>query len=155
MSASSGQSSARFDVNAIAAALPDTATTLLVDHYPTDREAASARVFRVYRPTPPHYHANCDEYLFVLSGRGTFWMEDASTEATFGPWSSCPLTRHGATRKTSSSSILVTALPPVSWRATQTDSDRLLFVKAWTGRRPRRSGEGSARYRVQGLVTTG
>ena len=85
MSASSGQSSARFDVNAIAAALPDTATTLLVDHYLTDREAASARVFRVYRPTPPHYHANCDEYLFVLSGRGTFWMEDASTEATFGP----------------------------------------------------------------------
>lgn len=79
------QASARFDVKAIAAALPETATTLLVDHYLTDREAASARVFRVYRPTPPHYHASCDEYLFVLSGRGIFWMEDASTEAAFGP----------------------------------------------------------------------
>ena len=85
MSSTSGSKSARFDVKAIAASLPETASTLLVDHYLTDREAASARVFRVYRPTPPHYHASCDEYLFVLSGRGTFWMEDASTEATFAP----------------------------------------------------------------------
>ena len=50
-----------FDVAALAAALPDSAKTLLVDTYLTDREAASARVFRVYRPTPPHYHATCDE----------------------------------------------------------------------------------------------
>ena len=85
MSSTPGGKSARFDVRAIAASLPETASTLLVDHYLTDREAASARVFRVYRPTPPHYHASCDEYLFVLSGRGTFWMEDTSTEATFGP----------------------------------------------------------------------
>ena len=85
MSQGPAQNSARFDVLAIAASLPETASTLLVDHYLTDREAASARVFRVYRPTPPHYHASCDEYLFVLSGRGTFWMEDASTEAAFGP----------------------------------------------------------------------
>lgn len=76
---------ARFDLKAIAATLPETAQTLLVDTYLTDREAASARVFRVYRPTPPHYHATCDEYLYVLSGRGTFWMGDASQEATFGP----------------------------------------------------------------------
>ena len=75
----------RFDVRAIAAALPATATTLLVDTYLTDREAASARVFRVYRPTPPHYHATCDEYLYVLSGRGTFWMGEASAKAEFGP----------------------------------------------------------------------
>jgi mannose-6-phosphate isomerase-like protein (cupin superfamily) len=75
----------RFDLRAIAAALPATAQTLLVDTYLTDREAASARVFRVYRTTPPHYHATCDEYLYVLSGRGTFWMEDASQEAAFGP----------------------------------------------------------------------
>ncbi|GJE43788.1 cupin domain-containing protein [Methylobacterium soli] len=75
----------RFDVKAIAAALPASAETLLVDTYLTDREAASARVFRVYRPTPPHSHATCDEYLYVLSGRGTFWMEDAGTEAAFGP----------------------------------------------------------------------
>jgi mannose-6-phosphate isomerase-like protein (cupin superfamily) len=85
MSSTAGQASARFDINKIVAELPETASTLLVDRYLTDRAAASARVFRVYRPTPPHYHAGCDEYLFVLSGRGTFWMEDASTEAAFGP----------------------------------------------------------------------
>jgi mannose-6-phosphate isomerase-like protein (cupin superfamily) len=69
----------RFDVGKIAASLPETATTLLVDHYLTNREAASARVFRVYKPTPPHYHATCDEYLYVFSGR------DESTSAEFGP----------------------------------------------------------------------
>ena len=77
--------SARFDVAAIAASFPPTASTLLIDRYLTNRQAASARVFRVYKPTPPHYHATCDEYLFVLSGRGTFWMEDASTKAEFVP----------------------------------------------------------------------
>lgn len=77
--------SARFDVHAIAASLPDTAATLLVDIYLTDRAAASARVFRVYRPTPPHYHATSDEYLYVLSGRGTFCMGEAGAAAAFGP----------------------------------------------------------------------
>ena len=76
---------ARFDIAKIAAAFPETATTLLVDRYLTNREAASARIFRVYKPTPPHYHASCDEYLYVFSGRGTFWMEDESTNAEFGP----------------------------------------------------------------------
>jgi mannose-6-phosphate isomerase-like protein (cupin superfamily) len=75
----------RFDVAQIAASLPETATTLLVDHYLTKREAASARVFRVYKPTPPHYHATCDEYLYVFSGRGTFWMEDENSVAEFRP----------------------------------------------------------------------
>ncbi len=74
-----------FDIAEIAASLPEHATTLLVDRYLTDRPSASARVFRVYRPTPPHYHAQCDEYLYVFSGRGTFWMGDASTKAEFGP----------------------------------------------------------------------
>jgi mannose-6-phosphate isomerase-like protein (cupin superfamily) len=75
----------RFDIAAIAAAFPDTAKTLLVDTYLTNREQASSRVFRVYRPTPPHYHATCDEYLYVFSGRGTFWMKDPSTKAVFEP----------------------------------------------------------------------
>ncbi len=74
-----------FDIAEIAASLPDSAATLLVDRYLTDRPSASARVFRVYKPTPPHYHAQCDEYLYVFSGRGTFWMGDASTKAEFGP----------------------------------------------------------------------
>jgi mannose-6-phosphate isomerase-like protein (cupin superfamily) len=76
-------STGRFDIAAIAGSLPETATTLLVDKYLTNREQASARVFRVYRPTPPHYHATCDEYLYVVSGRGTFWMKDPATKAEF------------------------------------------------------------------------
>jgi mannose-6-phosphate isomerase-like protein (cupin superfamily) len=75
----------RFDIAAIAASFPPTAETLLVDEYLTDRREASARVFRVYRPTPPHSHATCDEYLYVVSGRGTFWMENPATEAEFKP----------------------------------------------------------------------
>ncbi len=42
-------------------------------------------MFRVYRGTPPHYHATCDEYLYVLSGRGTFWLGEKANEAAFGP----------------------------------------------------------------------
>ncbi len=76
---------ARFDIAAIAAAFPQAAQTLLVDEYLTNRPEASSRVFRVYRPTPPHYHATCDEYLYVFSGRGTFWMDDPATEAEFKP----------------------------------------------------------------------
>jgi len=72
-------------IEAIAKSLPKNAATLLVDKYLTDREQASARVFRVYRPTPPHYHATCDEFLYVFSGRGTFWMKDPSTKEEFGP----------------------------------------------------------------------
>lgn len=75
----------RFNVLDIAASFPEAADTMLVDRYLTDTPQASARVFRIYKPTPPHYHATCDEYLYVLSGRGTFWITDAGTEAEFGP----------------------------------------------------------------------
>jgi mannose-6-phosphate isomerase-like protein (cupin superfamily) len=75
----------RFNIAQIAATFPPTATTLLLDHYLTNRDAASARVFRVYKPTPPHYHATCDEYLYVFSGCGTFWLENESATAEFGP----------------------------------------------------------------------
>ncbi|MEI9901338.1 MAG: cupin domain-containing protein [Hyphomicrobium sp.] len=75
----------RFDIAAIAASLPESADTLLIDRYLTDRPSASARVFRVYRPTPAHYHSQSDEYLYVFSGRGTFWMGEAATKAEFGP----------------------------------------------------------------------
>lgn len=78
------EKSGRFDIMALAATLPDTATTMLVDIYLTDRESASARIFRVYKPVPPHYHETCDEFLYVLSGRGTFWMNDAADQAEFG-----------------------------------------------------------------------
>jgi len=75
----------RFKPNEIARSFPDTADTLLLDTYLTNETAASARVFRVYRETPPHYHAGSDEYLYVLSGRGTFWMGDASNGGEFAP----------------------------------------------------------------------
>ena len=85
MSTNSDSDFGRFDLRRIAAAFPDHADTLLVDTYLTNEVAASARVFRVYRPTPPHYHATCDEYLYVLSGRGTFWMADPANIRQFGP----------------------------------------------------------------------
>jgi mannose-6-phosphate isomerase-like protein (cupin superfamily) len=75
----------RFRPHEIARSFPDTAETLLLDTYLTDEPAASARVFRVYRETPPHYHEGSDEYLYVLSGRGTFWMGDASNGGEFAP----------------------------------------------------------------------
>ena len=64
---------------------PDTAESLLLDQYLTDDEASSCRVFRVYRGTPAHYHAHSDEYLYVLTGRGTFWMADPANVAEFSP----------------------------------------------------------------------
>ena len=75
----------RFKPNEIARSFPETADTLLLDAYLTDEEAASARVFRVYRETPPHYHAGSDEYLYVLSGKGTFWMGADSNAGEFAP----------------------------------------------------------------------
>ena len=58
---------------------------MLIDHYMTNTEAASARVFRVYNKMPAHHHEQCDEYLYVVSGRGRFWMDDPSTEEEFAP----------------------------------------------------------------------
>jgi mannose-6-phosphate isomerase-like protein (cupin superfamily) len=75
----------RFHLFEIAKAFPDTAETLLLDTYLTDEPSASSRVFRVYRETPPHYHANSDEHLYVLSGRGTFWMGRAENTGSFAP----------------------------------------------------------------------
>jgi mannose-6-phosphate isomerase-like protein (cupin superfamily) len=79
------RSSARFDINEIMRSFPDSADTLLLDTYLTNEAAASARVFRVYRETPAHYHATCDEYLYALSGRGTFWMEHPENGGEFAP----------------------------------------------------------------------
>ncbi len=81
----SGAVCARFDLAALAAEFPESADTLLRDRYLTDAPDASARLFRVYQGTPAHYHVYSDEYLFVLSGRGTFWMEHESATAEFQP----------------------------------------------------------------------
>jgi mannose-6-phosphate isomerase-like protein (cupin superfamily) len=66
-----------FDINKIAINFPATADTMLIDTRLTDEKHASSRVFRVYRPTPAHYHATCDEYLLVISGRATFFLGEA------------------------------------------------------------------------------
>jgi len=65
-----------FNLHDIAAKFPDEAQTMLVDTRLTDEKHASARVFRVYHATPAHYHATCDEYLSVISGRATFFFGD-------------------------------------------------------------------------------
>jgi mannose-6-phosphate isomerase-like protein (cupin superfamily) len=65
-----------FDIPAIARTFPDHSDTMLIDTRLTDEPEASARVFRIYTVVPPHYHATCDEYLFVVSGRGLFFMGD-------------------------------------------------------------------------------
>jgi mannose-6-phosphate isomerase-like protein (cupin superfamily) len=75
----------RFKPGEIGRSFPATADTRLIDTYLTNEPAASARVWRVYRELPPHYHSRCDEYLYVLSGKGVFWMGDASNEAEFAP----------------------------------------------------------------------
>lgn len=66
-----------FDVAEAVRLLPETAATLVADHRFIEDETASARVFRVYRPTPPHYHTTCDEYLYALSGRCRMQLGDA------------------------------------------------------------------------------
>jgi len=58
-----------FSITDLAARLPATAETMLTDIRLTDEQAASCRIFRVYRTVPAHYHTSCDEYLYVLSGR--------------------------------------------------------------------------------------
>ncbi len=82
---SKGPAFGRFDVYDIAKAFPASADTLLLDTYLTNEEEASARIFRVYRETPPHYHEKSDEYLYVLSGKGTFWMGSADNGGEFAP----------------------------------------------------------------------
>ena len=73
----SPNTTAVFDINKIAGNFPATADTMLIDTRLTDEQNASSRVFRVYRPTPAHYHATCDEYLLVISGRATFFLGDS------------------------------------------------------------------------------
>jgi mannose-6-phosphate isomerase-like protein (cupin superfamily) len=69
-----------FDIHAIARSFPATANTMLIDTRLTDEPQASARVFRVYSPVPAHYHATCDEYLLVFSGRARIFLGAADAE---------------------------------------------------------------------------
>lgn len=80
-----GTRSARFVPAEAAERLPESVEAMIADEYLVDRADASCRVFRIYRGVPAHFHRQCDEYLYVLSGRGTFWMEDPEMEAEFAP----------------------------------------------------------------------
>ncbi|MXV45168.1 cupin domain-containing protein [Saccharibacter sp. 17.LH.SD] len=75
----------RFDLNEVMKRFPETAPTMIMDEYVTDSKQVSTRVFRVYRSVPPHYHTQCDEVLYVMSGRGTFWIDDPMNESVFEP----------------------------------------------------------------------
>ena len=74
-----------WDLAEVMREFPETAETMLLDRYLVDRASSSVRVFRVYRGAPAHFHRNCDETLYVLSGRGTFWIGDVREEREFGP----------------------------------------------------------------------
>ena len=74
-----------FDIAALANGFPDAAETMLVDRYLSDTPEVSTRMFRVYRPTPPHFHRHCDEHLYVVSGRGTFWAGAPENTVEFRP----------------------------------------------------------------------
>ncbi len=76
-----------FDLHALAREFPAAAESMLIDRYLTDEAVISTRLFRVYRPTPAHYHRCCDERLFVLQGRGCFWASRPENEITFDPGS--------------------------------------------------------------------
>ncbi|WP_233582051.1 MULTISPECIES: cupin domain-containing protein [unclassified Asaia] len=75
----------RFDLHAVASDFPQTSETMLLDTYLTDSPIRSIRLFKVYQAVPAHYHTGCDEILYVLSGGGTFWIDDPMTEAAFAP----------------------------------------------------------------------
>jgi quercetin dioxygenase-like cupin family protein len=74
-----------FNLHQIAEGFPATADSMLLDVYLTDDPSASTRVFRVYRSTPPHFHAGSNEYLYVLSGTGVFWMDAPANRKEFAP----------------------------------------------------------------------
>lgn len=66
-----------FDFDAIVKRFPPTSDTMLIDTRLTDEPEASARVFRIYRDVPAHYHETCDEYLLLIAGRGTIFIGDS------------------------------------------------------------------------------
>src|SRR3984885_5568044 len=58
-----------FDLRALAASLPESAETMLLDMRLTDEAAASSRLFRVSSNVPAHYHETGGEYRVVIRGR--------------------------------------------------------------------------------------
>ena len=73
-----------FDVQEEIKKLPERTKSILADEYFSDFPEASSRIFRVYRPLPLHYHNECDEHLYVVSGAGLFHIDGQDLEARPG-----------------------------------------------------------------------
>ncbi|GLQ50944.1 cupin domain-containing protein [Dyella flava] len=73
-----------FDVFVELAKLPDTSETMLQDVYFSDFDSASSRIFRIYRNLPLHYHEDCDEHLYVVSGEAIFHLNGSESIAKPG-----------------------------------------------------------------------
>jgi mannose-6-phosphate isomerase-like protein (cupin superfamily) len=73
-----------FDLTEEVAKLPDQSQSMLTDIYFSDFPSASSRIFRIYRELPLHYHEECDEHLYVVSGRGLFHLEGREAQARSG-----------------------------------------------------------------------
>lgn len=72
-----------FDVLAMARRLPTGQDTMIADTVLTSREAASARLIRTLAPVPAHHHTGCDEFIYILEGLGTVWLQDSRNEIPF------------------------------------------------------------------------
>ncbi|MCG8323975.1 MAG: cupin domain-containing protein [Thiotrichales bacterium] len=55
--------------------LPEESDQLYVERRLLDNGNIGVRVFRVYKPVPPHYHAYSSTYLSIQSGRALFAIE--------------------------------------------------------------------------------
>ncbi|SIR95908.1 cupin domain-containing protein [Williamsia sterculiae] len=73
-----------FDVFAEIRDLPDESDAMLTDVYFSDFPEASSRIFRIYQTLPLHYHEDCDEHLYVVSGEGLFHLDGKELQAKPG-----------------------------------------------------------------------
>lgn len=73
-----------FDVFAEIATLPAHTESMLADEYFSDFPTASSRIFRIYRTLPLHYHEQCSEHLYVISGEGMFHLAGEESRAVPG-----------------------------------------------------------------------
>ncbi|MCM3005073.1 cupin domain-containing protein [Priestia koreensis] len=59
--------------------LPKTSKKAVEDRTVVSMPKGGVRVFRLYRPSAPHYHTKSDAILYVLSGKGTYEVADGKT----------------------------------------------------------------------------
>jgi mannose-6-phosphate isomerase-like protein (cupin superfamily) len=59
--------------------LPKTSKKAIEDRTIVNMMNGGARVFRLYKPSSPHYHSKSDAILYVLSGKGKYEVADGKT----------------------------------------------------------------------------